>query len=129
MEKDIIILSDYNGLPQKSKRQADNLLREILGNEKVDPQYQIRVGPELNAYCRKRFRGLNYPRVLQIAKSSKIVGKEPPTEKTREWRYLLRGWSSGTTRKEKFELVLSFESKKVVVFITAYPLKRRRCKK
>ena len=126
MKKGIIIFSDYNGLPQKSKRQADSLLREILENEKVDPQYQIRISPELSAYCREGFRGLNYTRVLQIAKSGKIVGKEPPTEKTREWRYLLQGWSAGRKRREIFELVLSFESIKAVVFITAYPLKRRR---
>ena len=129
MEKGIIILSDYNGFPRKSKRQADGLLRAILEKEKVDSQYQICISPELSAYCRKRFRGLNYPRILQIAKSGKIVGKKPPTEKTREWRYLLQGWSSGRKRKEKFELVLSFESKQTVVFITAYPLKRSRWKK
>lgn len=47
MRKGIIILSDYNGLPQKSKRQVDNLLREILEKEKGDPQYQIRISPNL----------------------------------------------------------------------------------
>lgn len=129
MVKDVVILSDYDGLPQQSKAQAGKLLLKILEMERIDPGYRIRFSPELTAYCRRGFRGLSYLRVLKIAKSGNVVRKEPPTTATREWRYILRGLSAGKKEKSRFELVFSFEDENSVVFITCYPVKRKGAKR
>lgn len=129
MAKGVMILSDYDGLPEKSKKQAEKLLERILEKEREEPEYRIRFSPKLNDHCRRGYRGLNYVKIFKIARSGKIVGKEPPTDETREWRYLLQGLSAGQKRMERFELVFSFENEKTVVFITCYPKKKKGAKR
>ncbi|MCX6340203.1 MAG: hypothetical protein NTX71_09860 [Candidatus Aureabacteria bacterium] len=120
-----VILSDYDGLPEQSKAQAEKFLKKILEQERNNSQYRIRFSPELNGYCRRGYRGLNYQRILAIARSGTVIGKEAPTEKTREWRYILWGSSAGKRFKERCMLIFSLESEKSVVFITCYPIKRK----
>lgn len=119
-----MLLSDYDGLPEKSQGQAEKLLKQIIDKERSDSNYRLRFSPELNACCRRGYRGLNYKRILNVAKSGKVVRKEPPTQKTNEWRYVLRGTSAGKTHRKTMELVFAFEDERRVVFITAYPFKK-----
>ena len=125
MAQDVVLLSGYDGLPEMSKTRAEKQLKQIVGKERSDPNYRVRFSPELADYCRRGYRRLNYKRILNLAKSGKVARREPPTQKTNEWRYVLRGISAGKTRRETMELVFAFEGKKMVVFITAYPFKKR----
>lgn len=122
MTNGAVILCGYDGLPEQSKEEAERLFKKIVEGERANPQYRLRFSPELSSYCRLGYRGLNYQRVLAIARSGAVIGKRPPTEKTREWRYMLRGTSAGKRYREKFVLIFSFESERSAALITCYPV-------
>ena len=125
MTNGAVILSGYDGLPEQSKEQAEGLFKWIVERERTNSQYRVRFSPELSNYCRRGYRGLNYQRILAIARSGAVIDKKPPTEKTRQWRYILQGASAGKIYREKFMLIFSFESERSVVLITCYPVKKK----